>query len=149
MIELERTATVDTALADVVEYLADFSHAREWDAGTKSCERIDDGPVRAGARWRNVSEFRGKETELEYTLVRREPQRVTFTGENKTVSTVDDLTFEAEGSRTRVRYQASFDFHGLAKLGQPMVKGSIDDLADSTITKLKAVLDALPTPGAA
>ena len=148
MIELERTATVETELAQVVRYVADFTHAQEWDAGTKSCERLDDGPVLVGARWRNVSEFRGKETELQYTLVRQEPQRVTFTGENKTVSTVDDLTFESEDSRTRIRYLASFDFHGLAKLAQPLVKGSLDDLADSTIAKLKSVLDALPTRNA-
>jgi carbon monoxide dehydrogenase subunit G len=147
MIELERTATVEARLADVVEYLADFSHAEQWDAGTTSCERIDTGPAQVGARWHNVSKFRGKETEVEYTLVRREPQRLTFTGENKTVSTVDDLTFESEGNRTHLRYLARFTFHGMAKLAQPVVRSDLDELADLTIAKLNAVLDALPASG--
>jgi carbon monoxide dehydrogenase subunit G len=147
MIELERTTTVEAKLADVVDYLADFTHAQEWDSGTTSCERIDAGPVQIGARWHNVSEFHGKETEIEYTLVRRDTRRLTFTGENKTVSTVDDLTFESEGSRTHLRYLARFEFHGVAKLAQPVVKGDLDELADATIAKLKAVLDALPATG--
>jgi hypothetical protein len=55
MIELERTTTVEAQLNDVVDYLADFNHAQEWDAGTTSCERIDAGPAQVGARWHNVS----------------------------------------------------------------------------------------------
>ena len=141
MPELERNTTVGMELADVVAYLADFAHAEEWDAGTKSCTRIGDGPVEVCARWRNLSEFRGKETEIEYTLVRREPRRITFEGKNKTVSTTDDLTFESEGSGTHIRYRASFDFHGIAKLGAPFVMGSLNKLADDTIAQLSRVLD--------
>ena len=141
MVALERSTTVGQQLADVVAYLADFGHAEEWDAGTKTCTRIDEGPVQVGARWRNVSEFRGRETELEYMLVRQQPQRLTFTGGNKTVSTTDDLTFEADGGGTRIRYRARFDFHGLAKLAGPFVKGSLDKLADDTMAQLTRVLD--------
>lgn len=140
MTVLERSTTVDRKLADVVDYLADFAHAEQWDSGTKSCTRIGGGPVEVGARWRNVSEFRGKETEIEYTLVRREPQRLTFEGRNKTVSTTDDMSFESEGNRTRIRYEARFEFHGLAKLGAPFVKGSLNTLADDTMTQLASVL---------
>lgn len=141
MTVLQRSTTVNRKLADVVDYLADFSHAEQWDSGTKSCTRIGAGPVEVGARWRNVSEFRGKETEIEYTLVRREPQRLTFEGRNKTVSTVDDMSFESEGNSTRIRYQASFEFHGLAKLGAPFVKSSLSALADDTMEQLAQVLD--------
>ena len=141
MIELERTTSVSRRLDDVVEYLSDFGHTEQWDAGTRTCTRIDDGPVRVGARWRNVSEFRGRQTELVYTLRRLEQRRLTFTGENKTVSTTDDLTFEAEGEVTRIRYLALFDFHGIAALAQPFVRGSLHRLADDTIEQLTRVLD--------
>lgn len=141
MIELKRTTSVSRRLDDVVEYLSDFGHAEQWDAGTRTCTRIDDGPVRVGVRWRNVSEFRGKQTELVYTLRRLEQRRLTFTGANKTVSTTDDLTFESEGEVTRIRYLARFDFHGLAALGQPFVRGSLHRLADDTINQLTRVLD--------
>jgi carbon monoxide dehydrogenase subunit G len=141
MIELERTISVDRPAAAVVEYLADFANAEEWDSGTKTCTRIDEGPIQIGSRWRNVSEFRGRETELQYTLIRHDPQRLTFTGENKTVTSTDDLTFEDEGNRTRIRYQARFKFKGLAALVAPFVRGSLDKLADDTIEQMKSVLD--------
>ena len=146
MTKLERSTTVNKSMADVVEYLADFSHAEQWDSGTKTCTRIGDGPVEVGARWRNVSEFRGKETEIEYTLVRREPQRLTFEGRNKTVSTTDDMTFEGEGSSTRISYRASFEFHGIAKLAAPFVTGSLNALADDTMKQLSDVLDGPISP---
>ncbi|MDQ2707645.1 MAG: SRPBCC family protein [Actinomycetota bacterium] len=141
MLEVQRSTTVRRQLADVVDYLSDFANTELWDAGTKSCHRIDSGPVQPGARWENVSEFRGKETTIEYTLIRQEPTRLTFTGANKTVSTVDDLSFEPDGSQTRIRYTARFTFHGLAKLAQPFVKASLDKLADDTIAQLTRVID--------
>jgi carbon monoxide dehydrogenase subunit G len=141
MIELERTITVDRPTDAVVGYLADFSNAEEWDSGTKACTRLDEGPVQIGSRWRNVSEFRGRATELLYTLVRSEPQRLTFTGENRTVTSTDDLSFVDEGTRTRIRYLARFKFKGLAVLAEPFVRGSLEKLADDTIEQLKSVLD--------
>ncbi len=141
MIELKRTTTVGLSPDAVVAYLADFTNAEEWDAGTKSCTRLDDGPVKVGSTWRNVSEFRGKETELRYTLTRLEPRRLTFTGENKTVSSTDDMTFTSDGTGTRVHYLARFRFKGLAALAGPFVKGALDKLGDDTIEQMRSVLE--------
>lgn len=144
MPELERSTTVNAKMADVVEYLADFAHAEQWDSGTRSCTRVGDGPVQVGALWRNVSEFRGKDTEIEYRLVRWEPQRLTFEGRNETVTTTDDMTFESEGDNTRIHYRAGFTFHGFAKLAGPLVKGSLNALADDTMKQLTEVLGTRP-----
>jgi hypothetical protein len=141
MIELERIITVDRPATAVVGYLADFCNAEEWDSGTRACTRLDEGPVKVGSRWRNISEFRGRETELQYTLVRSDPRHLTFTGENKTVTSIDDLSFDDEGTRTRIRYLAQFRFKGIAVLAEPFVKRSLKKLADDTIEQMKLVLD--------
>lgn len=60
MVHVERQVTVRRPLAEVVRYLADFSHAVDWDPGTQECDRIDSGPPVEGAQWHNVSEFRGR-----------------------------------------------------------------------------------------
>ena len=64
MIRINRTFTVGKPAPEVIDYLKDFARAEEWDPGTVSCQRIDAGPLRVGSSLANVSEFRGRRTEL-------------------------------------------------------------------------------------
>ncbi|MFJ7954671.1 SRPBCC family protein [Streptomyces sp. NPDC096319] len=145
MIDVERILVVGLPLPELVAYLEDFGHAEEWDPGTVSCVRLDDGPVRAGARWRNTSVFRGRTTDLEYRLDVREPARLRFVGENRTVTAVDDLRFTADGNGTRLTYRASLTFHGVAKLATPFLRGEFERLADGVATRLPAAAAAKGT----
>ncbi|KQS66803.1 SRPBCC family protein [Modestobacter sp. Leaf380] len=142
MPSVERTFTVQRPLEEVVEYLADFSHAEEWDPGTKTCTRTDGLPLAVGARWHNVSEFLGRETELEYRLERWEPDHLVFVGENTTATSTDDLTFTAPTPQTtEIRYHADFDFHGLAALAGPLLKPALATLADETEEQMTRTLE--------
>jgi carbon monoxide dehydrogenase subunit G len=143
MVQVERTVTVRTPVELVAEYLADFAHTEDWDPGTVTCTRTDAGPLEVGARWHNVSEFRGKKTELDYRLTRRDPGRVTFVGENKTATSTDDFTLTSGPDGTEVRYQATIVFHGLAKLASPLVKREFERLGDDVVPELTRVLGKL------
>ncbi|MFD9034501.1 SRPBCC family protein [Streptomyces sp. NPDC059567] len=136
MISVERSFVVRLPLPALVTYLEDFTRTEEWDPGTISCIRLDDGPVRAGARWLNTSLFRGRTTELEYRLDVREPARLVFVGENRTVTAVDDLRFGDEGDSTRLTYRASLTFKGLAKLAAPFLRPAFEQLADEVSVRL-------------
>ncbi|MFD4370689.1 SRPBCC family protein [Streptomyces sp. NPDC058486] len=139
MITVERSFVVGLPLDELVAYMEDFSRAEEWDPGTVRCVRLDEGPVRPGARWRNTSRFRGRTTDLDYQLVRREPARLVFVGENKTVTATDDLRFAAESaSLTRLTYRASLRFKGLARLATPLLRAEFERMGD-------AVAERLPT----
>lgn len=140
MVDIERVFTVSTPMAEVYDYLRDFARAEEWDPGTISCSQSSTGPVAVGTTWKNVSEFRGKETELTYTLTRDSPEHLQFVGENKTVTSTDDISFAAVDGGTRITYHAEFEFHGLAKLAVPFVKGELDSLGDKTEAQLSTVL---------
>ncbi|MER5890306.1 SRPBCC family protein [Streptomyces sp. NPDC001941] len=145
MIRVVREFRVDHDLTHVVAYLADFAHTVHWDPGTRECRRIGEGPVEVGARWLNTSTFRGRTTRLTYVLERQEPGRLTFTGRNKTATTTDDLHFGAEGGGTRITYQATISFHGLARLAEPVLKREFERLGDEiTQTLPAALLKALP-----
>lgn len=143
MVQVERTVKVAVPVSRVAEYLADFAHTEEWDPGTVSCTRTDAGPVATGARWHNVSEFRGKRTELDYRLTRLDEGRVTFVGENKTATSTDDFTLVPDGAGTEVRYQATIDFHGVAKLAGPFLKREFERLGDEVAPKLRDALGKL------
>ncbi|MCW0214407.1 MAG: SRPBCC family protein [Pseudonocardia sp.] len=144
MVSVQRTMIVNQPVDVVVDYLQDFSRAEAWDPGTVSCTRLDDGPVTEGTRWRNVSRFRGNETELIYTLRTRAADRLVFVGENKTVTSTDDLRFRPVDGGTEITYDANLDFHGLVKLAAPFLRTEFERLGDEVEKTLPDVVNGLP-----
>lgn len=143
MVSVKRTFTVSKPIDQVVEYLKDFGHAEAWDPGTRSCTPAGAGSVQVGSTWRNVSVFRGKETELTYRLVRLESDRLVFEGNNKTATSTDDLTFSVVPGGTSVSYQANIEFHGIIKLFGWVVQGEFNKLGDQTAAQMTRVINAL------
>jgi carbon monoxide dehydrogenase subunit G len=144
MVQVQRTFTVHKPTDVVANYLKDFARAEEWDPGTRTCRRVDDGPVAVGARWLNVSEFKGKETELTYQLARMEPGHLVFVGKNKTATSTDDLTLTAVPEGTSITYRATIVFHGLAKLADPFLKREFERLGDAVVDSMTTAVDRIP-----
>src|SRR5690349_15372867 len=132
-----RTFTTSSAVDLVYSFLADFANAEEWDPGTVECERVEgDGGV--GTRYRNVSSFLGRKTTVEYVARELdEPRFLHFEGRNDQFTGHDRITLEAAGSGTQVTYDATFDFHGGAKLVVPVVALYMPVLANKTVTHMR------------
>jgi carbon monoxide dehydrogenase subunit G len=143
MVHVTRTFTVQQPTDVVVGYLKDFARAEAWDPGTKSCRRTDSGDIRVGSTWHNVSEFRGRETELEYTLRRLDPEHLTFVGKNKTATSTDEIALSSGDGVTTITYDATIEFHGLAKIAAPFLQSTFDKLADETEKQMTNVLNGL------
>ncbi|GGU40754.1 SRPBCC family protein [Lentzea flava] len=141
-VDVERTFTVASSPEGVVEYLRDFSRTEQWDPGTVTCTRLDEGPVEVGSRWRNVSTFLGRKTELVYELTRDDPQGLQFVGRNDTATATDDISITAGPApgTTRIAYHAHLEFTGLAKLGAPVAKLALEKLGNDTEKSLIRVL---------
>jgi hypothetical protein len=144
MVDVSRTLTVRTALPTVVEYLKDFANAESWDPGTVSCTQVSAGPVGVGTEWRNVSEFRGRETTLIYRLERIEDDLLVFVGSNKTATSTDTLSFTAlDDGGTSITYHAHVVFHGIARLADPFMKKEFDRLGDELVDTMATALEKL------
>lgn len=143
MLSVQRTVVSTASPSAVFAYLADFTHAEQWDPGTQACTRIDgDGGV--GTRYRNVSKFLGRTTELTYTTEELTPETfVHLIGRNEQFTGHDRLQIAPDGSGTRVTYDAQFEFHGLSKVAAPVVQLYLPRLADKTAAQLKQSLDSL------
>ncbi|MFJ4670382.1 SRPBCC family protein [Kitasatospora purpeofusca] len=140
MVRVLRTVTLDRAADEVLRYLADFGNTEQWDPGTVRCDRLDAGPVAEGSTWRNISRFRGRETELLYRLERLAPDRLVFVGRNRTVTATDDITVLAAGAGAVLTYRAELRLNGLARLAAPLLRREFELLADAVAARLPVVL---------
>jgi carbon monoxide dehydrogenase subunit G len=123
--EIRETVELDRPPAEVFPFIAEFEHLAEWDPGTIEVRSRTPGPLAVGTAYEVVSEFRGRQTELVYTVTALDPpHRIELRGVSKTVHALDEISFEAQGSGTRVTYVARFRFQSwLVRLIAPLVLG--------------------------
>jgi carbon monoxide dehydrogenase subunit G len=137
------TATVDSPRPpeEVFRYLVDFTTAAEWDPGTVSSVRLDDGPLAQGSEFEVVASFLGRESTLRYRIVTFEPSSaVTLRGENKSVVSLDTITIEPSGAGSRVTYDANLTLKGLAKVIDPVFAVALRRLGDNALAGMRAAL---------
>lgn len=139
-----RRFVVGTALPDCRDYLADFTNAVQWDPGTVRCTRVDDGPVRAGSSWKNVTRFLGRDTTLDYRLEHLGDERVVLVGTNKTVTSIDDISLRSVTGGTEISYLSDVRFNGWARLTDPLLSLVFARLGTQTEKLLVAAL-GVPT----
>jgi hypothetical protein len=134
-VDVERTFTVAASPESV-------ARTEQWDPGTVTCSRLDEGPVEVGSRWRNVSTFLGRRTELVYELTRDDEDGLRFVGRNDTATAVDDISITAgiTPGTTKVGYHAHVEFTGLARFGAPVAKLALEKLGNDTERNLIRVL---------
>jgi hypothetical protein len=101
-----------------------------------------DGGV--GTSYLNTSEFLGRRTELRYVVEELVPrERIRLRGENKTVISVDTMTFRATGAGTEVTYTAEFTFKGSARYVAPLFRPALARLGDQAEAGLRRALARL------
>ena len=143
MARYETTIPSGRSAQDTFDYLADFSTTEEWDPGVVQAERLDDGPIGPGARFRVVSRFLGRDVPLEYTVTAFEPgYRVSLRGENGTTVSEDEITVESDARGTRVHYDADLQLKGPGRLLDPALKLVFKHVGDRAADGLRQALAA-------
>lgn len=140
MATISRTFTVAADLPRAVAYLRDFSNAEEWEPGTVSCDRLDDGEIRVGSTWHNASKLAGISTELIYELTELAPDRLRFIGTNKTATSDDTMEFRTVGDGTEITYTAQITFNGAAKLADWPARLLFERVGGEAVDNLTGVL---------
>lgn len=140
---VSRTFTVKPTPDVVVDYLADFTHAEEWDPGTESCTRLDSGPIQVGSRFHNESRIAGVSTELVYELVTLDPDKVVLRGENDSATSTDTITVTPQDGGSEITYEAVIEAKGVGKLAEPLMKLVFERIGSETEKKMTEVLDRL------
>jgi carbon monoxide dehydrogenase subunit G len=133
----------------VFDAVADFSSSAEWDPGVAAAERVNDGetaPSGVGALYRLTVTFRGRASEMTYrTTEYRRPDRVVLEGVGPKIVASDTIEFaRIEGGGTRITYVADLRLRGLAKVAEPLLGPSFDEMGKRALAGMKAWFAAPP-----
>lgn len=125
------------------DFVADFANAMHWDPGVATSERIDEGPVGIGARYRLGVRLGGRVAPMEYRITEFvRPERVVLVGEGSGVAAVDDIRFAEAGAGTRIDYTADIRLEGLMRLVQPFLGRAFKALGRNALAGMQRTLDA-------
>ena len=153
---LRERLTTRLPITETFDFVADFANSMHWDPGVATSERVGDGPVGVGARYRLGVRMRGKVAPMEYVITTYEaPTRVVLTGDGSGVHAIDDIRFTptADGG-TQVDYVADIRLQGLMRLAEPFAGGAFEKIAKDAVGGMQQELDAraaaataAPAPG--
>jgi carbon monoxide dehydrogenase subunit G len=142
MPRLHETIETPLPIEESFTFIADFANAQQWDPGVATSERIGEGPVGVGARYRLGVRMRGRVAPMEYRItVHEAPHRVVLVGEGSGVSAVDEIRFEPAGEGTRIDYTADIRLRGVLRLVEPFAGGAFEKIAKDALGGMQRTLD--------
>jgi carbon monoxide dehydrogenase subunit G len=138
---IDTSLPIDPAFA----FVADFGNAARWDPGVASSVRLDDGPLRVGARFQLGIRMRGRVAPMEYEITAFEPgHRVVLAGRGSGVIATDDITFRSSPTGgTAIEYVADIRLRGFLRLLQPVAGGAFRRIAQNARAGMQRTLDEL------
>lgn len=141
MIQYETSVLINQPVEKVFAYLADARNLRAWQADLLEHESLTEGPIRVGARFREVRQTGPSKSDFQAEITAFEPNKrfstKTITGPQATVG----YTFHAEQGGTRVTHQFSLQTSGLMRLMEPLMAGSIKKDTEKDFQRLKQILE--------
>jgi carbon monoxide dehydrogenase subunit G len=147
VLEIREVVEVSRPPEVVFPYLAEFQNLTAWDPGAVEVKSRTPGPLALGTAYEVVSAFRGREIDLRYVVTEYEPpRRIVLHGDSDSVTAVDEISFEPNGSGTRVTYVARFGFKNpLVRLIAPLLLGrAFRSLGREAAAGMAAAVDQLP-----
>ena len=137
---------IETALPldATFDYIADFANSQDWDPGTTSSHRLDDGPVGHGSRFALDVRMGSRVAPMQYRISEFDrPHRVVLVGSGSNVDAVDDIRFEHGGDHTVIDYTADIRLSGLLRFVQPFLGGTFRKIGREAAAGMDHALDSL------
>ena len=124
-------------------YLSAFENTSEWEPATTAIEKLSDGPLAVGHRYRREVLFRNKRQALEYEVIELFDNHIKLRGENEKIVAFDSIDVRSTGPGCEAIYTAEFSIKGPLKLLQPFLKPAFTSLRDPAMDGLREKLNSL------
>ena len=136
-IDIARPAT------EVFEYCSDQCNELEWTPGPmKSCEKLTDGPVGLGTRYR--AEWSGAGSRIVEITRYDHPRSWQASADSGAIGMVFDATVQAVPGGSRLVVQTDVRAHGLARLASPLLDRVMQRQRVQSLAAIKRTLEAKP-----
>ena len=136
-----REIEVPTPPGETFAYLADFTHAAEWDPGIAEARRLTPEPTAVGSRFEVIAVFRGNRQRFEYVVTAFEDgERIALRGEGEKALSDDVITVAAAADGTRVGYEADLRLKGVFRVAEPFLRATFARMGDDALDGLAARL---------
>lgn len=142
MIQYEVTIHLNRPVEQVFAFLADTGKLSAWQSNLIKNEKLTEGPLRAGSRFREVRRLGRRVSEIQAEVTTFEVNKRL---ETKTISTPKAMVsyaFDPENEGTRLRYKFVLLTSGMMRLLEPLIAGSIKKEQEADFEKLKRILEA-------
>ena len=138
----------DRTAEETFDYMAEFSNGAEWDPGVAEAERLDEGAVGLGSRFRLGVRVGGRTTPLDYEIVSYErPHRVVLVAANSFVRSEDTITVVRRPAGGSVlTYEAELTFTGALSRVSGLLALPFRRIGDRGLGGLRRVLSAGSAP---
>ncbi|GAB4456127.1 MAG: hypothetical protein Kow00120_25500 [Anaerolineae bacterium] len=144
MIRFENTTVIDRPAAQVFDFLADLENLPRWNYAVVETEKISDGSVGVGIRYRQVREFLGRRIEDQFEVTAYEPaKRLAI---ESTVPGLFPFAFVYElapvHGNTRITNSVTLEPQGALRLASPLVASRVKSAVDANLARLKEIIES-------
>lgn len=148
MFTVEVGTQVDAPIEDVFAYVADFRNAPAWQTQLRGV-RLDDGPFPMGTRVVELRRFLGRDIEAPGELVAWQPlEGFTVRGRSGPLHVESRYRFAARSTRTQVTLHLTMAARGPARLGEPVLKRSLERELTAAFRRLAIIVPGAGAGGA-
>jgi dehydrogenase/reductase SDR family member 12 len=144
MIHFSWNISIDKDLKEVFRFLSDFTNLVEWDPGIYSVEKLTSGKLSSGSEFLVKAKFFGNTIPMKYILKEfKDNELVVYRGETDTLIAIDRIGFSYEEGKTKISYEANFEFKGVYSLSEGLFKLLLSRTAEAA---KEGMINALTKP---
>lgn len=134
---------IDRSPEEVFAYITDLDNALSWLPAVTRLDRITEGPMAAGTRYRETRQVGDREGQVEIEVTEYDPPGGYATAFNRAgYDSTYQYTFVAEGSGTRAELECVVVGHGVRRLTAPLVARAMRRFDQGQLASLKAAVEA-------
>jgi len=141
MTVLQESVEVPRPVAEVFDYVSDFSTTQEWDATALRARKLSDGPVGVGTRFEVICALPVGSITLTYEVTAFERNALfELRGCSRFFDIQDSIRFEPTAAGTRIDYRAEFTFRPWVRPLADFGRKGLEDMGRDSVQGLGAAL---------